>query len=133
MIFEYVVEKLGKHLMKDDGVLILAGMRLPSNKGHAEEFYRALSPLRKFPSLTVVVRLAAPDKKARAYYESLGRGGIKIHVMNDFLDHATKVAFNNPWLNYTLPLHRCREMGFNPRVFTHLENRPLNKGTSGST
>jgi len=33
----------------------------------------------------------------------------------------------NKWLNYALPLHRCREMGYQHRIFDLLDERLLNK------
>jgi hypothetical protein len=78
---------------------------------------------------SIVVRLANKDNRAMEYYESLAHkdGSLDIHVVGDFLDHANRVYRSNPWLNYTLPLHRCREMGFNPRVFAKLEKTALDK------
>jgi len=35
---------------------------------------------------------------------------------------------HNKWLNYTLALHRCREMGYYHRLFDLLDERLLTKG-----
>ena len=34
---------------------------------------------------------------------------------------------HNPWLNYTLALHRCREFGYHHRIFDLIDERPLTK------
>jgi hypothetical protein len=46
-------------------------------------------------------------------------------VLDDFISEAKEVTEFNPWLNYGLPLHRIREMGFNPQLFDLLDERKL--------
>ena len=48
-------------------------------------------------------------------------------MIDDYFHEAQQVNKNNSWLNYCMPLHRCREMGFHPRVFDLLDERLLNK------
>lgn len=48
-------------------------------------------------------------------------------MIDDYFHEAEQVNTHNPWINYTMPLHRCREMGFHPRVFDLLDERLLNK------
>lgn len=50
-----------------------------------------------------------------------------VEVFDDFTKEAIKVHSYAKWLNYGLPLHRCREMGFHDRVFYLLEERSLTK------
>ena len=50
-----------------------------------------------------------------------------VEVIDDYLNEAKQVSEKNSWLNYSMPLHRCREMGFHPRVFDLLDERQLNK------
>ena len=52
---------------------------------------------------------------------------LSIEVIDDYFHEAEQVNASNPWLNYAMPLHRCREMGFHPRVFDLLDERLLNK------
>ena len=46
---------------------------------------------------------------------------------NYHLNHAEEVYEHNPWLNYSLPLHRLREMGYHDRLFDMLDERPFTK------
>ena len=48
------------------------------------------------------------------------------HFSLSFAAH--EVYEHNKWLNYALPLHRMREMGFHDRVFDMLDERTLTKG-----
>jgi hypothetical protein len=128
IIFDTTYEKIQRHAKGYRSVVVLAGARLPSTEAHAEEFYRAIQVL-AHTGASVVIRSATNDDRATQYYESLSHkdGSLDIHVVGDFLDHADRVFHHNPWLNYTLPLHRCREMGFNPRVFSKLDKSALDK------
>ena len=51
-----------------------------------------------------------------------------MEVLDDFAGEAAEVYDKNPWLNYALPIHRCREMGFYHRVFDLLDERALTRG-----
>lgn len=46
-------------------------------------------------------------------------------MLDDFEGEAKEIYEYNKWLNYTLPLHRLREMGFHDRVFDLLDERTL--------
>ncbi len=47
--------------------------------------------------------------------------------MDDFTSEAEEVYKENPWLNYTLSLHRLREMGIPNRLFDLLDERKFTK------
>merc|ERR1712025_749097 len=47
--------------------------------------------------------------------------------IDDFAGEAEEVYEHNKWLNYALPLHRMREMGFYHKLFDLLDERPLTK------
>ena len=51
-----------------------------------------------------------------------------IEVLDDFRSETKEVHKYNPWLNYNLALHRCRELGYNRRIFDLLDERRLKKG-----
>ena len=42
---------------------------------------------------------------------------LSMEVLDDFTAEAEEVHEFNPWLNYALPLHRMREMGYQDRIF----------------
>ena len=46
-------------------------------------------------------------------------------VLDDFCGEAYEIYQHNPWLNYCLPLHRLREMGFHDRVLDMIDERRL--------
>ena len=48
-------------------------------------------------------------------------------MIDDFIGEANEIHASNKWLNYGLPLHRCREMGYHHRIFDLLDERLLNK------
>ena len=50
-----------------------------------------------------------------------------LEVIDDFFGEAEEIHKVNKWLNYGLPLHRCREMGYHHRIFDLLDERLLNK------
>lgn len=50
---------------------------------------------------------------------------LSLDVLDDFQAEAMEVYEHNPFLNYTLQLHRCREMGFYHRLFDLLDNQSL--------
>jgi len=60
----------------------------------------------------VVVRLCTSDNGVLEYYRKLDEQmELSLEVLDDYLDEATEVHQYNPWLTYSLVLHRCREMG----------------------
>jgi hypothetical protein len=48
-----------------------------------------------------------------------------IEVLDDFTQEAKEVSTKNDWLNYALPIHRCREMGYHSRLLDLLDEKPL--------
>ena len=46
-------------------------------------------------------------------------------VLDDFCGEAYEIYQHNPWMNYGLPLHRLREMGFHDRVLDMIDERRL--------
>jgi len=45
--------------------------------------------------------------------------------LDDFFAEAAEVYDENPWLTYSLQLHRLREFGYHDRTFDLIDNRPL--------
>lgn len=114
-------------------VIVLATDGLPSN-AHGETnqieknmFSNALKKLERLP-VWVVIRLCTDDDDVVEYYNSLDEQlELSMDVLDDFVGEAKEVCDVNPWLNYALPLHRMREMGFHDRVFDILDERALTK------
>ena len=48
-------------------------------------------------------------------------------VLDDYIGEAQECYQYNKWLNYTLPLHRLREMGHHDRIFDLLDEKKLSK------
>lgn len=112
-------------------VVVLATDGVPTDAtGHTgwkvdEDFERALQRIQSLP-VWVVVRLCTNDERVVRYYQKLDdRLEWNLEVLDDFVDEAKEVYSFNPWLNYALPLHRCREWGFPSRLMDLLDERTL--------
>jgi len=93
-----------------------------------QHFVNALRKLEGLP-VWVVIRLCTDDDKVVNFYNNLDdQLELSLEVLDDFCGEALEVYEHNPWLNYTLQLHRCREMGFHHRVFDLIDERALTKG-----
>jgi len=111
--------------------IILATDGLPTNsRGVCDtytknEFVESLRSLEGLP-VWVVVRLCTDEEDVVEYYNELDNQlELSLEVLDDFTEEAKEVYGENKWLNYALPLHRCREMGYYSRLFDLLDERPL--------
>merc|ERR1719437_167117 len=114
--------------------IILATDGLPSNNcgqsgiNEQKEFMEALRSLEGLP-VWIVVRLCTDDEEVVAFYNELdAKLELSIEVLDDFESEAKEISKHNPWLNYTLPLHRIRELGYHHRLFDLLDERLLTIG-----
>jgi len=78
----------------------------------------------------IVVRLCTDDASILEYYQKLDEQlELSLEVLDDYVDEAKEVNQHNPWLTYSLGLHRCREMGMSChptfRFLDWLDERPL--------
>jgi uncharacterized protein YegL len=111
--------------------IILATDGLPTdeqgynNSAVQREFVEALRGLESLP-VWVVIRLCTDEQSVCEFYNSLDdQLELSLEVLDDFLKEADEVYEHNPWLNYALPLHRLREMGYHNRVFDMIDERKL--------
>lgn len=112
-------------------VIVLATDGLPSNAWGVTspetrvQFQSALRSLQGLP-VWVVVRLCTDEEEVVGYYNDLdSQLELNLEVLDDFLGEAEEVYQCNKWLNYALPLHRIREMGFSHKLFDLLDERAL--------
>jgi hypothetical protein len=114
--------------------IVIATDGMPTNDlGVADEqaqadFASALQSLVGLP-IWLVVRLCTDQSEVVDYWNSidvlLERD---LDILDDFESEAREVDEHNGWLNYSMPLHRMREMGFYHRVFDLLDESPLTPG-----
>jgi hypothetical protein len=73
-----------------------------------------------------MVRLCTNDDAVVQSYQSLDdQLERNLEVFDCFVDEAKEVYRYNPWLNYALPLHLCRQWGFPSRLLVLLDEKPL--------
>jgi len=137
------VQEIGIYIesMKDQltakgqkAVVVLATDGLPSDQygqsstWQLNEFKLALRSLERLP-VWLVIRLCTDDDTVVDYYNNIDNElELSIDILDDFVAEAKEVYEHNKWLNYALPLHRMREMGFYHRLFDLIDERPLNRG-----
>jgi len=93
-----------------------------------QEFVRALRGLEGLP-IWLVIRLCTDEDDVTDFYNKLdGKLELSLEVLDDFMGEAKEVSKKNPWLNYAIPMHRCRELGYHDRLFDLIDERPLTKG-----
>jgi len=114
--------------------IILATDGLPTDENGdyndlvLEQFIQSLRLLKGLP-VWIVVRLCTDNDEVVEFYRSLDEQlELSLDVLDDFMEEAKEIYALNPWLNYALPIHRCREMGFHDRTFDMLDERALLKG-----
>jgi hypothetical protein len=113
--------------------IVLATDGLPTSSDHRQsssaelEFVQALKLLEGLP-VWVVIRLCTDDESVVEFYNDLdSQLEYSLEVLDDFENEAKEIYKYNKFLNYALPLHRCREMGYNHRIFDFLDERELSK------
>uniref|UniRef100_A0A7S2EWP1 VWFA domain-containing protein n=1 Tax=Trieres chinensis TaxID=1514140 RepID=A0A7S2EWP1_TRICV len=114
-------------------VIVLATDGLPTDDmGYSSEFASSqfIQSLRLLEGLPVwiVIRLCTDEEDVVNYYNDLDEQlELSLEVLDDFTAEAMEVFEHNSWLNYALPLHRIRELGFHDRVFDLIDERNLTK------
>jgi len=115
-------------------VIVIATDGLPTDKegySYAAQhrmFVDALKLLQGLGQLRVIIRLCTEEERVVSFYNDLDSiAGLSVEVLQDFVGQAKGVHEHNPWINYTLPLHRLREMGYHDQILDLLDRRPLTK------
>jgi len=120
--------------LKEQGkriAVILATDGLPSDdrgvSGPQElrDFTMELRSLEGLP-IWLVIRLCTDDKEVVQFYNNLDDElELSMEVLDNLTDEAEEIHSKNPWINYSLPMHRMRELGFQHRIFDLLDERKL--------
>jgi hypothetical protein len=96
-----------------------------SRRTHCPTIFAHLHALSSFTALQ-------DDDEVVDFYNELDNMlELSIEVLDDFNGEAQEVFEVNPWLNYALPLHRMREMGYHDRMFDLIDNRLLTRSEIG--
>jgi len=111
--------------------IVLATDGLPTDSrgtgGKIEQmnFLEAMRSLEGLP-VWIVIRLCTDNDAVVEFYNDLDRQlELSVEVLDNFTSEAEETYKKNKWINYTLPLHRIREMGFQHRIFDLLDERAL--------
>ncbi len=127
------VERMAPALRRDGRrvAIILATDGLPTNPpgirpgNERFNFTSAMKSLEGLP-IWIVIRLCTDSEHIVNFYNDLDKQlELSIEVLDNYTDEAAEMNRVNPWLNYTVQLHRMREMGFQKRLFDILDERPL--------
>lgn len=112
-------------------VVVIATDGLPTdaigNEGEdvLGEFVGVLKSMEDLP-VWLVIRLCTDEKKVCDFYNSLdGLLELSLEVLDDHIGEAREVTKYNRWLNYGMPLHRLRELGYTNRLFDMIDERKL--------
>ena len=113
--------------------IVIATDGLPTDSsGHnltrtRQAFVNSLRRLEGLP-VWLVIRLCTDDDQVVDFYNELDNVlELSVDVLDDFTAEAKEVHAFNPWLNYGLPLHRMREMGFHDRLFDLIDQSKLSR------
>eukprot|EP00588_Corethron_pennatum_P017851 CAMPEP_0194306196 /NCGR_PEP_ID=MMETSP0171-20130528/3430_1 /TAXON_ID=218684 /ORGANISM="Corethron pennatum, Strain L29A3" /LENGTH=384 /DNA_ID=CAMNT_0039057929 /DNA_START=97 /DNA_END=1248 /DNA_ORIENTATION=- len=114
--------------------IIIATDGLPTNqngycnKQTKDQFIASLRSLEGLP-VWIVIRLCTDEEDIVDFYKEIDKElELSVEVLSDYICEAEDVYDHNKWLNYGLPLHRCRELGFDNRLFELMNERALTKG-----
>jgi hypothetical protein len=81
-----------------------------------QEFISSLRALEGLP-VWIVIRLCTDEDNVTEFYNNLdGMLDLSLEVLDDYIGECGEVQIHNPWLNYALPMHRCRELGYHDRL-----------------
>lgn len=130
---DYIVSIAPELRAKNQTVpIIVATQGLPSNsRGETShetvvEFTNVLRSFEKPFPVWIVLRICSDDETAMMFYNSLdSQLNLDLDVLDDIYGEALEVFLRNPWLTYSLALHRFRESGFPVPVLDAIDERAL--------
>jgi hypothetical protein len=113
-------------------VIVIATDGIPTNRDGESpieiqrKFITVLESFQDLPT-RLVVRLCTQDHGVVQFYRNLERRllNLDFRVLDDYFEEAKAVVRYNKWINYAMPLHRAREMGFSHPLFSVLNERKL--------
>jgi len=124
------------NMLKSEGkraVVVIATDGVPSDEyGYnsdltKDQFMKALRSLEGLP-VWLVIRLCTDDDNTVEFYNDIDEQlEVSIDVLDDFEGEAKEICEHNSWINYALPIHRMRELGFYDRSFDMIDERSLTK------
>ena len=80
------------------------------NESTKRYLVNALKSLEGLP-VWLIIRLCTNEEDVVEFYNSLdSQLESSLEVLDEFMEETKEVYEHNKWLNYALPLHRCREM-----------------------
>lgn len=88
------------------------------------ELLEELWKLAKLP-VKIIIRLCTDDEKVTDMFNTMDARFDSVDVLDDFWGEALEVYLHNPWLTYSIGMHRLRESGFAPELMDDLDERPL--------
>lgn len=127
------IRQIAPDLQKEGhkAVVVVATDGMPTDKNGKttwaarRAFVQTLRAMKKLP-VWIVLRLCTDDSQIVKFYNGLDSiYNLPLEVIDDFIGEAKEIHNANPWLTYSQPLHRCREMGYHHRVFDLLDERLL--------
>lgn len=135
----YCVRSLGKYVEEEAAgieardervtVIICTQGRATNRDGevgskYLMDFQAELSRLSRLP-VKIILRLTTDSEEVRDVFNTMDERFDSIDVLDDFWGEALEVYLHNPWLTYTMGLHRLREAGLAPDLMDELDERPL--------
>ena len=106
--------------------VIIATDGSPSD-GSKSEFVTYLKGLHHLP-VWIVFRLCTNEDSVVDYFGDLDKLLEQpVEVLDDYVAEAEEIHKKNRWINYILPLHRSREVGFKHPLFDLIDERLLTK------
>lgn len=114
-------------------VIIVATDGLPSDEqGYTtnavkQEFENALRSMEGLP-IWFVIRLFTNEDDVVEFWNQIDKKlELSIEVIDDYSSEGKEINETNAWLNYGIPLHRIREIGYHSYIMDIIDEKKLTK------